>query len=273
MKHIDISSLIEAYRSLNLDQVIDHDKFNQYAITHHSTSIEGSTLTANETQMLLDEGVTPAGKPLLHSLMVKDHFQALQYVLKMSGARSPVSTETIKIINALVFKHTGIVYETVFGSIDASKGEFRKGNVQAGGTYFINYDKVIPYTEVLTEKLRDQMTKDLTMGEQIELGFSAHFDLVTIHPFYDSNGRTSRLLMNYIQGYYNLPLAIVFTEDKALYFEALQQTRKQQNKAVFYDFMYSQYGKRLQNEIDGYQAMMKEDRLPPDTGKGFSLFF
>ena len=66
-------SLIETFQSLNLSAVIDFDKFRDYAITHHSTTIEGTTLTETETRLLLDEGITPAGKPLLHSLMVQDH--------------------------------------------------------------------------------------------------------------------------------------------------------------------------------------------------------
>jgi Fic family protein len=62
----DIKKIVEEYQSLNLHDVIDYDKFNQYAIVHHSSSIEGSTLTENETRLLLEEGVTPKGKPLEH---------------------------------------------------------------------------------------------------------------------------------------------------------------------------------------------------------------
>ncbi len=272
---MDILKTIQEHRALNLNEVIDHEKFSQYGIVHHSTSIEGSTLTAIETQLLLDEGVTPSGKPLLHSLMTKDHFDALQYVIKLGSDLCPIKTETIQAINARMMKHTGNLYETVLGKVDTTKGEFRKGNVQAGSTYFVNYDKVIPYTNALTEKLREQMDKPMDTLEQLDLSFSAHFDLVTIRPFYDGNGRTSRLLMNYIQRYYNLPLAIVFSENKAAYFEALQQTRKQENKDIFTGFMYTQYEKHLQKEISEYQAMLKGKDLRPNLGreKGFSLFF
>ena len=76
-----IVKIIADYQSFNLHDVIDHDRFNQYAIVHHSSSIEGSTLTENETRLLLEEDVTPKGKPLQHSLMVKDHYDALLFVL------------------------------------------------------------------------------------------------------------------------------------------------------------------------------------------------
>jgi Fic family protein len=93
-----------------------------------------------------------------------------------------------------------------------------------------------------------------------------HFDLVTIHPFYDGNGRTSRLLMNYLQLYFNLPLSIVFKEDKAAYFEALQQTRKEADITIFREFMYTQYLKYLQQGIDKFEQAGK-------SGKGFLFVF
>lgn len=45
MDEHQIISLIEKFQSLNLSTIIDFDKFNGYAITHHPTTIEGSTLT------------------------------------------------------------------------------------------------------------------------------------------------------------------------------------------------------------------------------------
>lgn len=54
---MDLVKLIKEYRTLNLHDVIDHDRFTEYAIVHHSTSIEGSTLTEIETRLLLEEGL------------------------------------------------------------------------------------------------------------------------------------------------------------------------------------------------------------------------
>jgi Fic family protein len=85
---MNIETTIQTYISLKLDEVIDHQKFSEYALTHHSTSIEGSTLTEADTRLLLDEGVTPKGKPLEHSLMVKDHNEALQFVLSKARSKS-----------------------------------------------------------------------------------------------------------------------------------------------------------------------------------------
>ena len=113
--------LLEQYQSLNLASNLDYDKFSHYAITHHSTQIEGSTLTETETQLLLEAQLTPGGKPLVHSLMVQDHFNALQFVLRAAAQKERISETFIKQINAAVLKQTGALYRTVFGDIDSSK--------------------------------------------------------------------------------------------------------------------------------------------------------
>lgn len=268
----NISILLSRYKELNLQDVLDHEKFNKYSIVHHSSSIEGSTLTEIETRLLLEEDITPKGKPLMHSLMVKDHYSALRYVLEAASAKKAVTIEFIQHINALVMKNTGSIYNTVFGEIDAAKGMFRKGNVSAGGRYFPNYDKVIPYTTQLVNRIDADLPNVQVNKEQLEFSFAAHFNLVSIHPFYDGNGRTSRLLMNYIQAYYGLPLAIVFKEDKADYYVALQETRKQEDLQIFNTFMFEQYAKHLEQEITSYTQAMSQKTIPK-KGNGYPLFF
>ncbi len=267
-----ILQIINDYKALNLHGVIDYDKFNQFSIVHHSTVIEGSALTENETRLLLDESLTPKGKPLVHSLMVKDHYKALQFILAETKKRTPVSVTFIQQINAEVMKNTGAVYNTPLGNIDAAKGELRKGNVSAGGSYFINYDKVPAYLAKMVTEIDKKMQLPLSETEKIELSFAVHFDLVTIHPFYDGNGRTSRLLMNYIQALYNLPLAIVFKEDKSDYYTALQEARKQESLQPFFSFMYGQYEKYLSAEINTYNNALNQE-MPGKKSNGFSVFF
>lgn len=268
--------LLAQYSVLDLHSVIDHDRFNQYAIVHHSSGIEGSTLTESETRLLLEEGTTPKGKPLEHSLMVKDHYEALLFVLEAARQKRIPDAAFIQAVNAKVMHHTGGLYQTVFGEIDASKGVFRKGNVSAGGSYFVSFDKVAAYTESLAERLRNEMSAAHTLPAQLRLSFIVHFDLVGIHPFYDGNGRTSRLLMNYVQEYFGLPLSIVYNQDKNDYFDALIQSRKKEDTQVFQDFMTSQYKKFLSAEIKQYKKDMSRRLLPKKSkrpGKGLSLFF
>ena len=268
--------LIAEYNALDLHNVIDHDRYNQYTIVHHSSGIEGSTLTETETRLLLEEGTTPKGKPLEHSLMVKDHYQALLFVMDAAQQKRIPDTDLIQSINAKVMHHTGGLYQTVFGEIDASNGAYRKRNVSAGGSYFVSFDKVPDYTRRLVERLREQLSGANTLPAQLRLSFIAHFDLVSIHPFYDGNGRTSRLLMNCLQAYFGLPLSIVYSQDKNDYFEALVAARKLENTQPFEDFMANQYQQFLSAEIKQYKKDISRTLLPKNgkgTGKGLSLFF
>jgi Fic family protein len=262
--------LLQEYRAMDFESIIDFTKFNEFTITHHSTAIEGSTLTRIETSLLLDEGITPKGKPLIHSLMVTDHQKALVFALDQAKKNKPITIALIQQISARVMKSTGSIYNTALGQVDASKGEFRKVNVSAGGHYFINYDKVEPYTKDLVKKYNTELLKVKTDKEKLELSFAAQFDLVNIHPFYDGNGRTSRLLMNYLQTCFKLPLSIVHTEDKADYYAALQNTRAQGNMQPFFEFMFIQYDKQLSNEIKNFKESLKQ-KINPFEGK--SLFF
>lgn len=265
---MQVIELLKEYQALNLSQNIDYDKFSRYSITHHSTSVEGSTLTEIETNLLLDEGLTPKGKPIEHSLMTIDHQNALLFIIDKAKQKIKIDTALIQQINAKVMSKTGSIYNTVFEEIDGSKGDFRKGNVVAGNRYFPNYDKVEPLTKKLSDTISSKIDSITNITEQLHVSFDSHFDLVSIHPFYDGNGRTSRLLMNYIQLYYKLPMSIVFKEDKADYIQALEDSRNNEDMKPFRDFMNSQYIKFLNQEIQNYKTIHKKN-----NGNGFSMIF
>lgn len=204
-------------------------------------------MTEEETRLLLDANIAPEGKSINHVMMVKDHNNALNYILETATLRKPITVELIRFINALVMKNTGSIYYTSLGEVNASNGEFRKGNVSAGGSYFPSYDKVERLLKELVLSLQEtiQMISPTDTEKQLDLSFIAHYDLVLIHPFYDGNGRTSRLLMNYIQAYYGLPLGTVFLEDKQEYFTALRKSKSENSIDWISAFMHKEYEKSL----------------------------
>lgn len=277
-----IEIVLQEYLALNLHDVVDFEKFNAYAITHHSVGIEGSTLSELDTRLLLDEGITPKGKPLEHSLMVRDHYEALKFVLEQAGKQNAtLSVKTIQQINSLVMRSTGSVINSALGTVDVTKGEFRKGNVSAGGTYFVNYAKVIPYTTAVVKNVNEKLLQapSLSAMDQYKISYDAHFDLVNVHPFYDGNGRTSRLLMNYVQVRNKLPLSIVYKEDKKSYIQCLEKSRTTNDLEPFYEFMFNQLNKQLETEIKLYNAMKNAPDLDikkenPNQKNNFqSIFF
>lgn len=270
----EIEVLIPAFKS-TFGQVIDFDRFNSIVLTFHSTAIEGSTLSLSDAELLLDKGLTPKGKPVQHQQMVLDHHQALLATLKLAESKTPLSTQLIQDIAGKVMKNTGAVINTVLGSYDSSKGDLRLNNVRAGNQYFINYDKVKPALDDLVSKVNQSLTEVISPKEVLELAFTAHLDLVMIHPFADGNGYTSRLLMNYIQHYHGLPISPVYNEDRQAYIQSLNLSQQQKSIEPFHEFMAEQYVKYLQKEISNFQTQIKD--ISPgnqqNSTNGFSLIF
>jgi Fic family protein len=80
------------------------------------------------------------------------------------------------------------------------------------------------------------------------LSFDAHLRLVEIHPWLDGNGRTARLLMNYIQVCHQLIPTKMYKEDKAAYIAALIESREKEDNLPFHIFMLQQHLKSLREE-------------------------
>ena len=253
----DFLDILNQFRALHIRDAINFELMNEIQISYHSTAIEGSLLTEEESRLLLLEGITAKGKPLDHHNMVRDHQQALVRILDLAKEKNRITPAFLQEINAGVMKTTGSVIHSVAGSYDSSKGDFRKSMVHVGARYFTNYQKIPLEINKICDEINQKLDAVLEPVEIYNLAFDAHFQLVSIHPWADGNGRTSRLLMNYILHFHNQPLAIVFKEDKADYFRALEDTRLESNIQYFRNFMFSQQIKNLSNEIDKVKKAME----------------
>lgn len=267
---MDLKNLIklkEKYTHLSKDDDFDFDKFNQFAIVHHSNSIEGSTLTKEETFLLLDEKLTPKNKPLEHTFMAIDHFDALKFVLKLASEKKEISVDILQKISAKVMKNTGTIVSSMAGDFNSSKGDFRKVTVRAGVSTFMDYQKVPKRIHELIEYLNKEIKKVATFEAIYNLAFDVHFQLVSIHPFADGNGRVSRLLMNYIQAFHKQPLTIVFKEDKLEYYNTLVETREKKDITIFRNFMFCQAEKFFLEKIT--ELTKHQNQSPNNSGLSF----
>lgn len=270
-----IEPLMREYRQMEIEQTLDWQKFNLYSIVHHSTSIEGASLTEEETQVLLDENLTAKGKPIEHHHMQLDHYKALLFVLESAKNKTVITPDFIMTIAASVMKNTGKNHHTISGNFDSSKGELRLLNVFAGDTRFVDFSKVPKLIDLFCNEISEKIGTIKDDQDAIITSFDAHFNLVSIHPFADGNGRTSRLIMNFIQHYFNLPLSIVFKEDKAEYYKALSDSRKNENLDCFRDFMIKQYLKMLKIEIEKVKKAQKSHviKSKKKNSPGLSMIF
>lgn len=252
----ELDDISREYKSLNLQDVIDYEKFCIISIVWHSTKIEGCSLTETDTKVLLDNDITAAGKPLTDHLMIKDHFAAFQFIKEQAKIKRKLSVEFIREIGGYVMKNTGSSTNTVLGSFDTSKGDLRLAQVYVDKKYFPDYKKVPVLLEQLCKSVNEKI--DIVTGNEIlKLAADIHYNFVNIHPFADGNGRTARLLMNYIQLYHNEPLIKIFTEDRTEYIDALNETEEKENLEVFREFVLKQEIKFLKAEIDKYKKLNK----------------
>ena len=245
-----VSELVEQYQQLYQNEP-DLKKYSEYAITYHSTAIEGSTLTKNEVIELLDFGKPAKNREFQHHLMVVDHHKALMYVVEAAKRKEQISEKMIRNISAMVMKNTGSQYRTAVGEFDCSMGEYRLVGVHAGKRTFPDYRKVPSLMKKLIQYIDSEQEKQNV--DVLQLAFEVHFRFVSIHPFADGNGRVARLLMNFFLSYYGLPMLFVSKSDRLKYIDVLYQAQENGNMKPFYDFMMRQYIKFLKNEIKQYE--------------------
>ena len=255
--------LLQQYKELGIADQIDFDKFYLYSIITHSTAIEGSTVTEVEAQLLFDEGITSSKRTMVEQMMNLDLKNAYDYGRKWIMQHDPITVEWLITLAGKVMARTGSEYHSIGGDFSAAKGELRKLNVTAGigGKSYMSYLKVPSKLAVFCEELnkRRQAINASDIASVYDLSFWAHFELVSIHPWADGNGRTCRLLMNLLQWEFGVLPTKVLKEDKAEYIQALIDTREQEDINIFLDCMARHHCRHLASDIDQYAKTVMEE--------------
>lgn len=274
-----LERLITQYKELGIDNQIDYDKFYLYSLITHSTAIEGSTITELENQIMFDHGVSLKGKSIIEQSMNLDLKTAYEQSIELAKQHTPLSIEMLISLSALVMKNTGKVYKTILGDFSSACGDLRLLNVSAGigGHSYMNYSKVPAKLAEFCERLNVQRAKasEMSVDDLYQMSFDAHYNLVTIHPWADGNGRMARLVMNMLQFEFGLIPTKILKEDKEEYIKALVATRETDNLDIFRSFMSSMMERNLQNEITIYLESIGENksRVKPEKSRDKIIVF
>ena len=254
---IQIDETLKAYLASGVEDQVDYQKFYLYSIVTHSTAIEGSTVTEIENQLLFDEGISAKGRSLTEQMMNVDLKDAYLYAFKIGTENPTYTPQLLHQLSSLVMHRTGSKYSTIAGHFDSSKGEFRLCNVSAGigGRSYLAYNKVQRAVDDFCRWLNEEVAKiDRTnIAACYRLSFEAHFRLVTIHPWVDGNGRTTRLVMNMIQKQLGLVPSIVRKEDKGEYIQSLVDSRENDDSTIAQDVMLRHHIANLNRRVLQYQ--------------------
>ena len=167
-----------------------------------------------------------------------------------------ITIDTLILLASKVMARTGSEYNSLGGHFDASKGELRKLNVTAGagGRSYMNWMKVPQKLDAFCNELnaRRKALDTSDIAAIYELSFWAHYELVTIHPWADGNGRTCRLLMNLLQMEYDVLPTKVLKEDKGEYIQSLIDTRENEDIEIFLNCMTELHCTHLKHDIEQY---------------------
>lgn len=272
-KKCKLISLIEQYRTLGIDKQIDYDKFYLYSIITHSTAIEGSTITEIENQLLFDQGISASGKTIMEQMMNLDLKNAYEKSILSAKAHNEITIDLLKDLSATLMKNTGSEYKTALGEFSSARGELRLLNVTAGrgGRSYLSYTKVPDKLKAFCDGLNYQrkIINASDMTALYYMCFDAHYNLVTIHPWADGNGRMARLLMNHLQFEFGLIPTIVRKEDKERYIKALIEASENDNLQIFRDFMIDMMIANLERDINAFlQSTGEKEGETPSNARG-----
>ncbi|HWD60300.1 MAG TPA: Fic family protein [Stellaceae bacterium] len=217
-------------------------------LTYTSNAIEGGTLSAAETTLVIEQGITIAGKPLKDHLEALDHFEALRYVRALARETAPLGEGDIRNLHRLVVQRSN---PDIAGRY-ADQGRFV---ITDRGRHAFPSPAEVP--ALMGDFMRWLGGAPATPGT----AFMAHRRLVDIHPFNDGNGRTARLLMNLVLLRAGYPPIAVRPADRPDYLHALQQAQMGGGAAPFDRLLYE----RLNETLDDYLEAARQARpvIPP----------
>jgi Uncharacterized conserved protein len=210
-------------------------------LTYTSNAIEGNTLTAVETTLVLEHGITVGGKPLKDHLEAIDHFAALGYVRELARQSEPLTEVDVRNLHRLV----------MLRSDPEIAGRYADGAryvlTDTGRHHF-------PTPAEVPARMGDVARWLAAAPMTPETAFAVHRELVDIHPFNDGNGRTARLLMNLVLIRGGYPPVAVRPQDRAAYIVALQQDQAGKGSEAFERLLYA----RLDATLGEYVSAAKE---------------
>ncbi len=192
--------------------------------TYESNRIEGNTLTLQETELVVNEGVTIAGKSMREHLEAINHAEAIGYIRDFAKNRIEITERTVKEIHALILH--GIDRENA--------GRYRSVPVLISGSRHVP-----PQPYLIEKQMEDFMVRYKRMEAEgthpVLVAAYLHDELVRVHPFIDGNGRTSRLLMNLylLRNGYVLVSLKGNAEDKIRYYSALEESHMENRPEAF----------------------------------------
>jgi Fic family protein len=216
-------------KSLPLSVQIQNFESFGISFTYNTQRIEGSTLTHEDTKDLLIHGITPNKKSKIDTIETQRHYDL--FIKLVSSKKLQKLT-----LDVILSWHNEIFGQTKIGEA----GSIRTGIVGISGNDKIEF-ATVPQIKPQLVKLFESINKYDGKMTPVEFACRIHYDFVSIHPFWDGNGRLSRLLMNYILFKHDHPLMLIQNINKKAYFKSLERSQLENNSIHFLKWFMKYY--------------------------------
>ena len=203
------------------------------AFVFNSNSIEGSTLTPKEVELLLRENIAP-NKPLEDVLEAKSAEKTLNFV---KNCKEELTKEFLLQVHEMYFKETK---PYIAGKYKTAQNRITGSNFETTPPKFVQTDMKLYFKEYKRNR------KEL---HPLELAAWAHWKLVRIHPFQDGNGRTARIIMNFILHKNGYAMIDIKTKEKQQYFKALEKCHYNNNARALATRLVRRFKKQYKNVL------------------------
>lgn len=246
-------SELDAFRPFSAFLEKSLDDWTRIELTYTDSALEDEQslmLTRNEAREI-SRGYRFCPKERYPLVKARNHVKTwdwLRQKVKKNKIVTLIDEKLICDINARLFE--GIE------EWQAYAGVYRNSKVRVRGSWFIppNYIKVPQLVRSFVSLLHKQSM------HPVELAVFAHFKLVSIHPFHDGNGRTSRLLMNMILEMYDFPPCIIENSKREEYYKVLERCQTFSNNKGYDEFLYFIYD-RILDVFDSYQFQIRNSMV------------
>ena len=219
----------------NLDHSLDLE------LTYTSNAIEGNTLTAVETTLVIEHGITIGGKKLKDHLEAIDHFEAIAYVRAIAREAAPLTELDLRSLHRLVMLRSA---PEIAGRY-ADQGRYVLTDM---GRH------AFPSPAEIPALMGDFVVELAAAPGGPATAFRAHRRLVAIHPFNDGNGRTARLLMNLLLIRDHYPPVAIRPVDRPDYIAGLQAAQAEQGTEMFDRLLHQ----RLDETLAAYIGALRD---------------
>jgi Fic family protein len=245
----DKKNRLDRLRPLSPEALGKIEHYYDVEITYTSNAIEGNTLSAVETTLVIEKGVTISGKPLRDHLEALDHYDAIRYVRELARENTPLTESDVRNLHRLV--------------VQRSRPDIAGRYADLARCVRTETERHEFPSPAEVPALMGDVAKWLSAAPNTpETAFTAHRRLVDIHPFNDGNGRTARLVMNLVLIRGGYPPLAVRPEDRPAYIRALQQAQAGQGTEDLDNLLYE----RLDATLGEYLSVLQEARSPEPGG-------